>query len=209
MLHYEIHVTVKTPDVEEFSWVCNFIGVKPIILDLQKKSGDVLCDVMTSSTITTDDVTLTTAMAELERISNHLKSSGFEVIRGKIETVPSHPDANVADVGKQYPNGQHLESHMSILISNEQEAGALRELARRCSLHLSKNPFKVFEDGSYVQMATYRSYFGNIETFMKCLYTYINELRKAGLNLRKAPNVEFAIYDTNAVHDLDWIDLTK
>src|SRR5574343_260552 len=111
MLHYEIHVTVQTKEVERFQDVCKKLGVKPIILDLQNKSGDVLCEVMTSSTISTYDRTVVEAKAAMVGICVLLTKAGFEVIRSKIETVPWHPLAPKEHGGKIHFEGSHFETH--------------------------------------------------------------------------------------------------
>ena len=205
MLHYEIHVTVQTKHPEAFTAKCKEIGVKPIILDLQKKSGDVLCEVMTSSTISTDDQTVETALREMYSIENELTKNGFNIVRGKIETVPWHPSAPSEHNGKQHFPGSHFETHFGVVINYPEDAEDLREIAKRFNMHLSKNVFKHRPDGSYIQMATYRSYDKVKEDFE----LLVNEIAKSvfshHLVLEKPPKIEFAIYDSNANHDSQWL----
>ena len=73
-LPFEIHITVRTDDIERFRDKCSAIGVKPIVLDLK----DDLQDVMTSSVIMTDN---NGAYQEMCRISNALTRYGFNVVR--------------------------------------------------------------------------------------------------------------------------------
>lgn len=83
-----IHITVDTSenffecDIDGFKSKCQEFGVKPIILDLEIKEGT-LKDVMTSSKHFGDN---RSAYEEANRIANELTSSGYKVVRKKIET---------------------------------------------------------------------------------------------------------------------------
>ena len=206
MLHYEIHVTVRTNEVERFQEVCKTIGVKPIILDLQKKSGDVLCEVMTSSTISTNDQTVGEAKVAMIRICSHLVKAGFVVIRSKIETVPWHPLAPSEHNGQRHFLGSHFETHFGVVINNIEDVESLTDIARTFKLHLSKNIFKRRPDGSYIQMVTYRSYDKVSEDFSLLVDQILKTMYAHHLTLEKLPKIEFAVYDTNHEHDLKWIE---
>ena len=206
MLHYEIHVTVKTKDVEQFKAKCKAIGVKPIVIDLQKKSGDVLCDVMTSSTISTSDRTIETARKEMLYIEMELVKSGFNVVRCKIETVPWHPEAPSEHNGKRHFPGSHFESHLGVIVKNSLDFYLLQEFSKKFSMHLSKNAFKKFDDGSFCQMVTFRSYTAVKEDFELTINEIVRTLKDHGLVFEKAPTIEFAIYDSDAAHDNDWLE---
>jgi len=206
MLHYEIHVTVKTHEVERFQEVCKTIGVKPIILDLQKKSGDVLCEVMTSSTISTNDRTVGEAKVAMIRICSHLAKAGFVVIRSKIETVPWHPLAPSEHNGQRHFLGSHFETHFGVVINNIEDVESLTDIARTFKLHLSKNIFKRRPDGSYIQMVTYRSYDKVSEDFSLLVDQILKTMYAHHLTLEKLPKIEFAVYDTDHSHDNAWLE---
>ncbi len=209
MLHYEIHVTVKTNDTEKFKATCSELGVKPIILDLQKKSGDVLCEVMTSSTISTDDETIDSAFKAMHNIIAGLAQAGFFIVRGKIETVPWHPVAPSNHNGILHKGGSHFETHFGVIVKSQDDLLALCTLAEDSHLRLSKNVFKRFDDGSFVQMATLRSYTAVKEDFELIVDSITCELGSLGLKLEKSPKIEFAIFDTNAEHDNAWLSGEK
>lgn len=211
MLHYEIHVTVQTNCTERFKARCKELGVKPIILDLQKKSGDVLCEVMTSSTLSTYDKTVNEAKAEMLRISMGLAvdKEHFTVIRAKIETVPWHPMAPSEHNGKFHFEGSHYETHFGVIIKSQEDVLALCMFAESHKLHLSKNAIKRFDDGSFVQMATFRSYTALKEDFELIVDSITRGIYGLGLTLEKTPKIEFAIYDTNADHDAEWLSGEK
>lgn len=205
MLHYEIHVTVQTKRPEEFKAKCREIGVKPIILDLQKKSGDVLCEVMTSSTISTYDKTVVEAKADMISICELFTKAGFEVIRSKIETVPWHPLAPSEHNGVKHSEGSHFETHFGVIINHSDDVENLKAIANRFNLHLSKNILKRRPDGSYIQMATYRSYNKVSEDFSLLVDEILKAMYAKHLSLEKLPKIEFAVYDSNHQHDMNWI----
>ena len=205
MLHYEIHITVLTSEVERFQDVCTRIGVKPIILDLQKKSGDVLCEVMTSSIYSTEDICIGSAKAQALGQAVLLEVEGFKVIRTKIETVPWHPEAPSEHNGKRHFMGSHFEAHLGVVINYPEDAENLKELCHRFEMHLSKNIFKRRPDGSYIQMATYRSYDKVKEDFELLVNEISNVLFSKHLVLEKLPKIEFAIFDSNIHHDSQWL----
>lgn len=205
MLYYEIHVTVKVNDVEQFRAECEKLKVKPIILDLQQRSGNVFAEVMTSSTVETLDVTIQTAAAEVERISAAMQHAGFNVERCKIETVPWHPDVPTAFNAKDHFPGSHFETHFGIVVSEGEQETALREVANTFDLHLSKNVFKRLPNNRYVQMATYRSYTDLKEQFEEKVHQITDALSVSRLPLEKDPKIEFSIFDSDYTYDQQWL----
>lgn len=196
-LHYEIHVTVKTEEVNRFMEECGAIGVKPIVLDLQKQDGGSIQDVMTSQKVTGDD---TDAWTRMKETSWYLQSKGFNVVREKIETVPWHPKAVIH--GKNSKEG-YFEAHIPVLV-NPEYIDQLREIAKVYNLHLSKNPFKVMKDGRFQQMLTLRKSI-NYQDFDDELFEATSEITRAGFYVMKSPDVEYALHDSNVSHDSQWV----
>lgn len=205
MFHYEIHITIHTADTERFKAVCNAIGVKPIVLDLLNKAGDILSEVMTSSTISTDDASLSTVQTEVGRISSLLLVEGFVITRVKIETVPWHPDVPTLKNKKFLQNGQHFECHFGVKLHHGSDLALLKNISRKYGLHLSNNIFKIADDGSKIQMATFRAYMMRLEFFEATVNDILNSLQLVQLELEKPVKIEFAIYDSNSDHDKSWI----
>lgn len=210
-LPYEIHVTVKASPwltFEFFDKACKEIGVKPIILDLQRESTVVLTDVMTSSKHFGDNKS---AYLEAQRISHELQRDGWEIARIKIETVPWHPAAP-QEKGDQMPQDCYFESHIAVRLSNKiRSAFEHRMAALHVDVHLSKNPLKVHADGSETVLLTYRQYVGTRGAFERVVeriheqlnfqYDYVpHEETRVG-----KPITEFSIYDTKVSHDATWI----
>ena len=233
-LPFEIHITVNTSDewddgkatlfgfeIEHFRNICDEIGVKPIVLDLEMKEGT-LKDVMTSSKHFGDN---RSAYEEANRIANKLTSFGYKVVRNKIETVPWHPAAPTFKTGEPIPNGCYFESHIGVTISPEEKPyleGLVEELnagffspsrgfSRPSQIELggtcklSQNFFKKSKDGSkFVNMLTYRDNMTCKEDFERDVELIKFLLNEDKFGFEKV-EVEYALYDTNVNHDSKWI----
>ncbi|MNK09947.1 hypothetical protein D3C87_279560 [compost metagenome] len=199
-MHYEIHVTVRTFDIEGFKRRCGEIGVKPIVLDLQTRSGSIE-DVMTSSKFQGDDDSV---IDELDLIVEGLQDAGFEVVRQKIEAAPWHPLA--PQDGTAIPlDGAYFEAHIPIFLTSPNDS-SLDKLRVFPDLHLSRNKFKMYDNGSCVQMCTYRRHDIGRKTFENHVEDYANGLLQLGFSLRRNPEIEFCLYDTNVQHDSAWLN---
>jgi hypothetical protein len=200
-IHYEIHVTVRTQEVQRFMDVCSEIRVKPIVLDLQKKGGSgSVQDVMTSSKITGTDFD---AILENRMVSDALSSRGFEVVREKIETVPWHPKAVVYDPDTDKDG--YFEAHIPIIVASEDEKTFLSDTCQSQGLHLSRNPFKTFDNGTYVQFITLRRKVP-VDKFRQLVSATVLGFLRNGISISGSPEIEFALYDSNVNHDADWIN---
>ncbi len=202
-LPYEIHVTVEIASnyIEDFRLDCAAIRVKPIILDLQGKDGQVaMVDVMTSSTHFGDN---RSAYEEARRVEADLKGLNYHVVRVKIETVPWHPAAPT--LNQQMPPNCYFESHIPMIFSSPDELQHLRKSVTAKELHISRNVFKKTEDGSIVVMATYRKYDGNSSDFKAEVDAHVEALRSRNVQLGPKIHTEFAVYDTKVSHDAKWL----
>jgi hypothetical protein len=196
-LHYEIHVTVKTEEVNKFIEECGVVGVKPIVLDLQKQDGGSIQDVMTSSKVTGNDET---AWQHMYDVSWHLQSKGFDVVREKIETVPWHPKAAVHDENSKTG---YFEAHFPILVAPV-FLNDLKIMAKNYGLHMSKNPLKVRSDGGIIQMLTLRKNM-SIDYFKNWYEAALNWIDGPKFHIIEIPETEYALYDSNVDHDAEWV----
>lgn len=214
-LPFEIHISidgrsalVNQNTIENFKNKCVEIGVKPIVIDLEINDGSIIKDVMTSSKHFGDN---RTAYEESERIANSLESSGYIVLRKKIETVPWHPAAP-NKIDKEIPNGCYFESHIGVII-DKKEKKELNDFINNLNgegltgkVKLSQNFFKKSKDNSkFVNMVTYRSNKCVKDSFIEEVEFIKNKLNKNDFTFEKI-EVEYAIYDTNVTHDLKWIN---
>ncbi len=217
-LPYEIHVTVETQlfddkFIPQFKEDCVFIGVKPIVLDLENGGSVVLTDVMTSSKHYGNN---TSVYFESQRIKNELMLRGYKVLRQKIETVPWHPGSPrkkqnnaIPYEGEKMPEGCYFESHLSIeMDGSKRKENMLRNIISPQGGHLSKNVFKKVSEGKYIQMVTFRDYNTYKEGFEQDIKNNILQLKSLGFEIPKH-EVEFCLYDTKNNHDYLWLKKEK
>jgi NTP pyrophosphatase (non-canonical NTP hydrolase) len=217
-LPFEIHITVdmskignKIKFVEDFKKQCQYLGVKPIVIELQLENGT-LEDVMTSSKHFGDN---RSAYEESERIANELTKIGYRVVRKKIETVPWHSAAPIIDGILPIPNDCYFESHIGVVITPDEKQEldsfveglntGIEDTGSGGVAKLSQNFFKKSKDGSkFVNMITYRNNLCGYETFKDEVELIKESLTSSGFNYEKV-EVEYAIYDTNITHDDVWL----
>lgn len=202
LLPYEIHITVRTNDIEKFKNTSHQLNVKPIILDIQNnKSENLYTEVMTSSVFMGNN---RTAYEEMKRISTFLKESNFEVVREKIETVPWHPSApSEKHQSPLMPINCYFETHLNVITSLAKQP-LLAKIAKQHSAHLSRNIFKKIDNEFFTIMLTKRSYQGTREIFEKQSNDLNESLLEAGFQTSKKI-VEFSLFDTKVSHDAGWI----
>jgi len=202
---YEIHITVECQDFSDsfmarFKSACEEIRVKSIVLNLENSSS-IMKDVMTSSKFRGDN---TTVYKECCRIKNELMLRGFKVVREKIESAPWHPGApkKIDDI---MPENCYFESHVAVEMDGTEDAKfILQNYAFNHNAHLSKNTFKKFDNGKYIQMLTLRNYKTTREKFELDVQNLINDLNKS-FSVSKT-EVEFCVYDSKINHDYKWLN---
>jgi NTP pyrophosphatase (non-canonical NTP hydrolase) len=184
--------------IESFKSLCNNMGVKPIIIDLENGGKSVMKDVMTSSRFVGSNAG---ALMECKRISGILEAALFKVVREKIETVPWHPAAPLKE-GEDMPGNCYFEAHIGCIISPD-EKEILEEIAEAHDAHLSRNFFKKIEDDKFVNMITLRHNKFDYDCFDRFLEDLKNSLVQNNISFEKVIS-EFAIYDTKVSHDFLW-----
>jgi len=225
-LPFEIHITVDMSRivdgegdslkgrklfVDDFKKQCQYLGVKPIVIELQLENGT-LEDVMTSSKHFGDN---RSAYEESERIANKLVKLGYRVVRKKIETVPWHSAAPIIDGILPIPNGCYFESHIGVVITPDEKQElnnfvealntGLEDTGVGGVAKLSQNFFKKSNDGSkFINMITYRNNVCGYNTF-KDEVEMIKESLISSEFIYEKVEVEYAIYDTNVTHDDVWL----
>lgn len=196
-LQFEVHITVAaTSNIETFTRDCRDIGVKPIILDLYTE-GEPIVDVMTSSHMTGN----TKQAAIYSRgLVGELQSRGYKVLREKIETVPWHPASKQAHLNPS--PSRYFEAHLAFEGSTHEEV--LAPFVKRHHIHLSRNKMK--KAGNAVIMGTYRvsSTDTDVETFKTNVADILLASEASGIRVTERPVTEFALFDTNTVHDALW-----
>lgn len=201
-LPFEIHITVENSKGNDFFVkTCAEIGVKPIILDLEKNGDVVMVDVMTSSVHQGND---SSAYEAAYLLADKLKGVGYNVLRVKIETVPWHPAApKFLDENSKLSEDKYFESHLRIVTTEERKV-LLEKIARDFGAHLSRNYFKKLNNNEYIIMMTLRKYEVYAEYF-KTLVNALNLTLKFKNFVVDKCEIEFVIYDSKVSHDANWI----
>lgn len=122
------------------------------------------------------------------------------------------------NTGEPIPNGCYFESHIGVVITPD-EKEKLQEFVQglndRCTdagviglggtCKLSQNFFKKSKDNSYINMLTYRDDSSFKDKFLNDVEYIKNVLSESGFEYEKV-EVEYAVYDTNKLHDSEWIN---
>lgn len=198
---HEIHITINCAqdEIERFREVCKNIEVKPIVLDLPLLEGGTMQDVMTSSHFFG---TTTRAIAHGHMLAVILGEYNFDAVRIKVETVPWHPAAP-QQFGDDIAKDCYFESHVGVIMSSDIKPDRLKTIAGNCNARMSRNVFKKYDNGEYIQMVTMRTYSTRHE-FELQLDFLLNSLQSNGFKYEKVIQ-EYSIYDTNVTHDSAWI----
>jgi len=199
-LPFEIHITVDSKysnqiyGLSKFEAACKEIGVKATVLELYESSGQFIShDVMTSSTLVGTNLD---ALREVARIENALFQMGFELVRRKIETVPWHPAAPTEKNLQKMALGNYFETHFELTIED-----AKKVPLSGFNVAWSQNVKK--KDSVTSLTVRSASTLENHERALEKVYEYF-ESKKVNY---VADQTEFAIYDTNVLHDEKWINL--
>lgn len=188
-MHYEIHVTVETNDVDKFVSDCKQIKVKPIVIETERNNvfGQ---QVMTSSKHSGDDY-----KATLASICKQLEPN-YKIVRQKVEIFPEH---------EKHPDHIYYESHIRLKLPHDFDRKPIEELCEMFNFHMSKNLFK--KDTNFVyQMITFRSN-GKmpIMEFDDIIDAMTWHLTSKKIDFDKV-EIEECIFDSNVSVDNSWLN---
>lgn len=191
---YEIHVTAEVLALErqaEFRAACREAKVKALIIDV----GDHLPrQPMTCLRV---QGTTKQAFVEGQRVSQALKQAGFAVTHVKIEAAPWNDDLPTDGSG-------YYEHHARLALSNvEVEEPILSQFCKERGVHLSRNPFKILQDGSQQRFITLRHPPTTPEQAQQRANQLWQDLQEADFHIEKTVT-EFCIYDNNYALDAGW-----
>jgi hypothetical protein len=121
--------------------------------------------------------------------------------------------AKAIEKGIDMPAGCYFECHVPIHCS-EAEIPMIREVAKETGAHVSRNIFKITEDGTQVVMVTLRkrnmtaSEFSMALFWMKQQFMYSNlSIEGKELLMNLPDKTEFIVYDDNEAHDNSWLGI--
>lgn len=196
MRPYEIHLTVEPRGMsgEEFKALCGTLGMKGIVIDLDRDWKPIQTDFMTSQRIMGG---LIDAHVAAVRGVELLRLAGLTVIREKVETA--------AWVGERsHAEGRYFESHIQIQ-TTPGEIDEFRRAHNNPEVHFSRNPFKALDGGEMIQMATLRGSPRLPEEFHQRVDEFSKTLVDAGLKVTKVER-ELVLWDSNESHDSAWVN---
>ena len=188
-MEYEVHVTVeKAYDIDKFKRDCEWMKVKPIIIETQ--NGQLIENqVMTSSKHVGDDYMIT-----LNKITTWLIGLGYKVIREKVEKKP----IPTKDIDFKY-----YECHFRLKMDRSFDKDIIKKLCVDNGFHLSRNLFK--HDKYFIyQMCTFRSNHISYHQFLYQITKFSLRLQENGMKYDKIETEE-CIYDTNENIDYKWL----
>ncbi|HXP53190.1 MAG TPA: hypothetical protein VN922_24820 [Bacteroidia bacterium] len=200
---YELHLTVNYGSSEHFKELCEVLGVKPLLIEMQLKNGGTAEDLMCSFKQETTYEHIINKTKSLAKSFRHL---GYKVIRTKIETAPWHPVSPQKEFDDSHKD-MYFEAHIGVILpkgisSLSWEHKILDKWGKLLNVHKSTNVFKE-ETDHVIQMFTIRDHKSRV-SFDRTLAAYQAVLSVAGFKTERVIS-EFAIYDSNISHDAEWI----
>lgn len=184
---FEIHMTVRSNNIDQFKKDCIGFGCKPLLIELQNDKTTYQ-QVMTSQKFKHDDWDI-----EINKTKEYF-SEKYPIERIKVEINPySSKEVQV----------KYLETHFRI-IANDNTALVLKTIIENNSFHQSKNIFKKLNETEFYQMATYRTYDLDITRFECVVESFKEVLRENNFEYDRV-EVEACIIDTNDALDDKWL----
>lgn len=195
LYNYEIHVTVKYPDsdekVNEFKEYCQQHNSNYILIE-----GFCLLDLMTGIKLQSCGPEIPLAL--MKQISKELTALGFTVVREKLESDTTVPEA----ASPSY--SQYFETHIDVATTPTTLA-QLKKLAAVGKYSISRNLVKEQSGDNTVYIVTVRYYQTTIEIFNSVVSVLKSLLTWNGFEISSNTDIEFALYDSNPSHDDNWL----
>jgi hypothetical protein len=199
---YEIHVTVRNADIPSFKRFCANNGLKPIVLDLQDRTGTtVIQDVMTSERFY-GGANPIDAYGQSIDTAKKLRDGGFHVVRQKVETAPWHPLVPDTSPPGNTVLDNYFECHIAVSLTPDRMNG-LRNLSEILGVHMSRNVFKAHQETVTI-LLTHRDYNTYREAFVKQILNIVGNLKAAEFEVAKT-EIEYCLWDSNHLHDREWL----
>ena len=201
---FESHVTVRPlgpADVSRFREACAALGVKPIVIELDRGA-----ERLQPMTCSFHRGTLGDARRQTGELAAALTARGFPAARVKIEAAPDNADVPKTDEqAADLPPENYFEYHLKLLLPAAAAADQVRPVCAAHNAHLSANAFKRHVDGRFEQFVTLRCP-GVGRTSADVQVAALRQaLAATGYEMTKTI-CEYRVYDTNAGLDADWVE---
>eukprot|EP01084_Bolivina_argentea_P083572 151318_1 len=200
---FEYHITVKIKnkeDVNKFVNYCKEIDIKPIFIELPY--GGQIKQLMTSKYLTGIYPNI---LPRVYSTAYKLRNKGFEILRVKIESLACNKGVPIYDNDIQYEAPmRYFEFHFKVLLSNKNEKLKLMKLGKKYNAHTSRNSFKSFENGKFINFLTMRTFNKGSINALKEFSILKNDLIKNKFEIIGTEK-EYAVYDSNLELDNGWV----
>lgn len=201
---FEAHITLAplTDDnLVKFQHFCQNNALKLIQIELSR--GDFALQQMTASV---HEGNLEDVLKDVKSIAQKLGRQGFEVKRIKLEASPFNEDlpAN-RDELHLHSKENYFEHHLKLLLSeNTSNSELLISICEKYQAHLSRNAFKIHEQGRQERFVTLRHYGLGRQEAGAILQMLQEELEKNGFQILKTIT-EYCVYDDHIGLDANWL----
>jgi hypothetical protein len=188
-MHFEIHITVETNDIRQFCEDCKKLGVKPIVIETQKRNGFGI-QVMTSSKYSDDHY-----QRELDLLVRTLTEMKYVILRRKVEIQPESFQKN--------PEFIYYECHIKLMLPRNMNREAVRDVVTHRGWYWSRNIFK-YEVDMDIQMITLRRPSMRYQEFITVVDNMKMSLDNMNVHYGKI-EIEECVFDSNQRIDEDWM----
>lgn len=200
---FEAHITVSArseEDLRRFRAFCDAAAVKCIFIELGR--GAEPFQPMTASY---HHGTLRQAREEVQAMARALAADGFDVTRLKLEALGKNRDIPEDDATAKAQPANYFEFHVKALLPRGgTDVEALRARCERHGAHLSRNTWKVREDGASERFVTLRVYGLGRANADARFTALLEDLAGTGLTLTQRLR-EWTVYDSNHGLDRGWL----
>lgn len=201
---FEFHVTVAASGPNELSSLSEWArrnGVSFLLIELAR--GTTVSQPMLTWR---DSGRLTDHMQRLTEFRSRLTADGFPVVRMKVECDPFSDGVPItdADALRVRPD-QYFEHHIKLLLSEKTDLSALTMIATSHSAHLSRNAFRVRNDGFCERFVTQRCRCVGRQTAQHRLAHLKEDIEKSGHSILEV-EAEFVVSDSNESLDAGWLE---
>lgn len=198
---FEIHLTVDAAQAaagaDVLSRFAESEGMQVLHIELPR--GAVMAQPMLSWR---RDGDLAGCLDQIDDVERVLAGHGIRVVRKKVEAAPSN--AGVPQAGDACPPGTYFESHLKLLLGNDDDVGVVTELAIAHGAHVSRNARRTRDDGCQERFVTLRGTEGGLPEM---------KMRSQALCAALAPavrsvldtEIEFVVHDSNRGLDAGWL----
>lgn len=135
-----------------------------------------------------------------------LGADGIDVTRVKIEAAPWNEDVpQTAAEARTLPPGCHFEHHVKLLLADDTEVAAVRALAERDHVHVSRNARRDLGGRGHERFVTQRCHGVGRAEARRRLDALVDSLTTAGFEVVEVEE-EYVVHDDRPALDRGWVD---